>query len=136
MMAQLQSIQVAEATHEVELSIVMPCLNEAETLAICITKAEDALRRDRIVGEVIVADNGSTDGSQAIAPRLGAMVNVQALVAVRALLVPVAKSRPGRCVGPATDYRALGGVGSLSILFRSGDGPPPMLKVFSTALLR
>ena len=56
----------------VELSIVMPCLNEARTLAICINKAQEFLRRAQIEGEVIVADNGSTDGSQTIAESLGA----------------------------------------------------------------
>jgi glycosyltransferase involved in cell wall biosynthesis len=58
----------------VEVSVVMPCLNEAETLQICIEKALGALRRSGLVGEVIVADNGSTDGSQAIAHRAGARV--------------------------------------------------------------
>jgi glycosyltransferase involved in cell wall biosynthesis len=46
-----------------ELSIVMPCLNEAETLATCIRKAQGSLGRLGIVGEVIVADNGSRDAS-------------------------------------------------------------------------
>ena len=57
-----------------ELSIVMPCLNEAETLEVCIKKALNSLRENQISGEVIIADNGSTDGSQAIAGRLGARV--------------------------------------------------------------
>src|SRR5262245_1453162 len=61
-------------TDSVELSIVMPCLNEAETLATCIQKAQTALLEHGITGEVVVADNGSTDGSQAIAARLGARV--------------------------------------------------------------
>ena len=58
----------------IELSVVMPCLNEAETLAVCIARAQRALREAGIAGEVIVADNGSTDGSQEIAERLGARV--------------------------------------------------------------
>ena len=57
-----------------ELSVVMPCLNEAETLAGCIEAARQALHEHKIVGEIIVADNGSTDGSQRIAARLGACV--------------------------------------------------------------
>jgi glycosyltransferase involved in cell wall biosynthesis len=57
-----------------ELSVVMPCLNEADTLEICVEKALRAMREAGIAGEVIVADNGSTDGSQAIATRLGARV--------------------------------------------------------------
>ena len=54
-----------------EVSIIMPCLNEAETLATCIRKALQALAENKIAGEVIVADNGSTDGSQEIAESLG-----------------------------------------------------------------
>ena len=52
----------------------MPCLNEAETLAFCVRQAVDAIRDCQICGEVLVADNGSTDGSQAIAIREGARV--------------------------------------------------------------
>jgi glycosyltransferase involved in cell wall biosynthesis len=57
-----------------KLSIVMPCLNEAETLATCIGKARNALDELAIAGEVVIADNGSTDGSQEIARRSGARV--------------------------------------------------------------
>jgi SAM-dependent methyltransferase len=62
--------------HPIELSIVMPCLNEAETLADCIVSAQAALEEHRIVGEIVVADNGSKDGSPEIAARLGARVVV------------------------------------------------------------
>ncbi|WP_139856252.1 glycosyltransferase family 2 protein [Aequorivita sinensis] len=58
----------------IELSIVMPCLNEAETLAVCINKAQSFFERENISGEVIIADNGSTDGSQKIATDLNARV--------------------------------------------------------------
>lgn len=57
-----------------ELSVVMPCLNEAETLATCIKKAQAFFEREKIAGEVVIADNGSTDGSQAIALALNARV--------------------------------------------------------------
>lgn len=57
-----------------ELTILMPCLNEAETLATCIRKAKAFLARARVQGEVLIADNGSTDGSQAIATEEGARV--------------------------------------------------------------
>jgi glycosyltransferase involved in cell wall biosynthesis len=62
------------ANDQIEVSVVMPCLNEAETVEACITKAQQTLREHHITGEVILADNGSTDGSQAIAARLGAVV--------------------------------------------------------------
>ena len=58
----------------VELTILMPCLNEAETLAVCIAKAQKFLKRSGIHGEVLIADNGSTDGSQALARQNGARV--------------------------------------------------------------
>jgi glycosyltransferase involved in cell wall biosynthesis len=57
-----------------ELTILMPCLNEAETLGACIRKAQAYLERSGIAGEVVISDNGSTDGSQALAESLGARV--------------------------------------------------------------
>ena len=57
-----------------ELTILMPCLNEAETLAICIRKAKTFLSENNIDGEVLISDNGSTDGSQDIARAEGARV--------------------------------------------------------------
>lgn len=61
-------------TPVLELSIVLPCLNEAETLETCVRKARESLRSLGVAGEVIVADNGSTDGSQDIARANGARV--------------------------------------------------------------
>jgi glycosyltransferase involved in cell wall biosynthesis len=58
----------------IEVSIVMPCLDEAETLATCIRKAQSAIDGGALKAEVIVADNGSTDGSALIARELGARV--------------------------------------------------------------
>jgi glycosyltransferase involved in cell wall biosynthesis len=58
----------------IELSVVMPCLNEKATVGICVQQAIDSMQRTGIRGEVIVADNGSTDGSQQIAAGLGARV--------------------------------------------------------------
>ncbi|WP_395726216.1 glycosyltransferase family 2 protein [Nakamurella sp.] len=57
-----------------ELTVVLPCLNEAETLAVCIRKARASLDRLGVAGEVVIADNGSTDGSQQIAEAEGARV--------------------------------------------------------------
>jgi len=58
----------------IELTILMPCLNEAETLEICIRKAQGFLARTGIRGEVLISDNGSTDGSRDIAEANGARV--------------------------------------------------------------
>lgn len=60
--------------NDLELSIIMPCLNEAETLATCIQKAQQYLQEYQVSGEVLIADNGSTDGSQEIAKKMGARV--------------------------------------------------------------
>jgi glycosyltransferase involved in cell wall biosynthesis len=77
-----------------EVSIVMPCLNEADTLATCIQKAQRALHDHGIAGEIIVADNGSSDGSQAIAERLGArVVSVEAKGYGSALMGGLAAAR-------------------------------------------
>src|SRR5262249_27489821 len=58
----------------IEVSVVMPCLNEARTLGRCVDKALSALRGMDVNGEVIVADNGSSDGSPEIAEAHGARV--------------------------------------------------------------
>jgi glycosyltransferase involved in cell wall biosynthesis len=67
------SIEAFE-TSELELTILMPCLNEAETVASCVGKARSFLQRTGIEGEVLVADNGSTDGSPELARNAGARV--------------------------------------------------------------
>lgn len=59
-------------TYEYELSVVMPCLNEADTIGICVEKALRAMKDANINGEVVIADNGSTDDSKKIAESLGA----------------------------------------------------------------
>jgi glycosyltransferase involved in cell wall biosynthesis len=59
---------------DLDLTILMPCLNEAETLAYCVRQAVAAIQASGVSGEVVVADNGSTDGSQAIALAEGARV--------------------------------------------------------------
>ena len=65
---------LAAAADTLELSVVMPCLNEAETVETCVLKAVAFLAAHGVAGEVIVADNGSTDGSQSLAEAAGARV--------------------------------------------------------------
>lgn len=92
-------------TSGIELSIVMPCLNEAETLSVCLEKAQCFLREQRVSGEIIVADNGSTDGSQALAIQGGArLVPVAAKGYGSALMGGIAAAR-GRFIimGDADD---------------------------------
>lgn len=64
----------ALAPRGIELTLLMPCLNEAETVSICVRKAQDFLQRTGVAGEVLVADNGSSDGSVELAQRAGARV--------------------------------------------------------------
>jgi len=59
---------------EIQLSLVMPCLNEIETLEGCIRLAQEGLKKAGVAGEILIADNGSTDGSQQLAESLGARV--------------------------------------------------------------
>lgn len=63
-----------EKQEELEVTVIMPCLNEAETLETCIRKAMTCMEKNGIKGEVLIADNGSTDGSQDIARSCGARV--------------------------------------------------------------
>ena len=105
-----------------ELSIVMPCLNEAETLGTCIRKARQAIEKLGLEAEIVVADNGSTDGSQAAAEALGVRV-----VAVRrkgygsALIGGIAAAR-GRFVimGDADDSYDFTAIGPLLERLREG----------------
>jgi glycosyltransferase involved in cell wall biosynthesis len=96
-----------------ELTILMPCLNEAETLGACINKAKQFLREYGVTGEVLVADNGSTDGSREIASRLGArLVAVPERGYGNALLAGISAAR-GRYVvmgdsDDSYDFSALG----------------------------
>jgi glycosyltransferase involved in cell wall biosynthesis len=83
----------------VELSIIMPCLNEAETLGSCIRKAKSYLECAGISGEIVIGDNGSTDGSQEIATKLGArVVNVPVRGYGAALYGAIATSNGRYCI--------------------------------------
>jgi len=68
------AVRAGEEHDSVELSVVMPCLNEAVTLPACIRKAQQAIREHGLSAEILIADNGSTDGSQQLATELGARV--------------------------------------------------------------
>ena len=70
----MATLLIEDDPKEIELSIIMPCLNEAETLETCIRKAQSYLDRSGVRGEIVIGDNGSTDGSQEIAQRCGARV--------------------------------------------------------------
>jgi hypothetical protein len=70
----LRAATAAPRASQLELTILMPCLNEAETIQVCVRKAVGFLRRAGVEGEVLIADNGSTDGSQALAEAEGARV--------------------------------------------------------------
>lgn len=100
---------------ELELSIVIPCLNEAETVGTCVRKARASLDRLSISGEVVVADDGSTDGSEVVAAELGArVVQVAERGYGRAVSAGIAAAR-GRYVimGDADDTYDFGELGSL-----------------------
>ena len=86
------------APAQIELTILMPCLNEAETLATCIRKAMGYLSRSGVTGEVLIADNGSTDGSQEIATSLGARVLPVAERGYGAALIAGIRGAHGRYV--------------------------------------
>jgi glycosyltransferase involved in cell wall biosynthesis len=72
--ASSQDFSAGPCQEVIEVSVVIPCLNEADTIGVCIEKAQRALREHAIAGEVVVADNGSSDGSIEIARALGARV--------------------------------------------------------------
>jgi glycosyltransferase involved in cell wall biosynthesis len=97
--AQLSQVESSRVDpSQVELSIIMPCLNEAETLQTCIQKAQRFLSDNCVAGEVVIADNGSTDGSQDIARSNGArVVNIREKGYGAALMGGIASAR-GRFV--------------------------------------
>jgi glycosyltransferase involved in cell wall biosynthesis len=105
-----------------DLSVVLPCLDEAETLATCITKAQRAMKQLAVDGEVIVADNGSADGSQEIAHRLGArVIDVPVKGYGSALLSGIAAARSEFVVmADADDSYDLGGLAPFVDALRGG----------------
>src|SRR5688572_5003801 len=89
------AVQSPAGLHEeVEVSLIMPCLNEADTVRTCVQKAFRSIREADIRAEVIVADNGSTDGSPDMAKAVGArVVHVSAKGYGNALMSGIAAAR-------------------------------------------
>lgn len=108
---------------EIELSVVMPCLNEAETLAVCIKKAAASMADLGIIGEVVIADNGSTDGSQQIAEAHGARVVIIEEKGYGSALMGGIKSAHGRFVimGDADDSYDFANLGPFVEKLRAGN---------------
>lgn len=108
---------------EPEVTILMPCLNEADTLATCIGKARRGLESNGIAGEIVVADNGSTDGSQEIARGLGARVVPVAERGYGAALMGGIAAAKGRFVimGDADDSYDFLDIGKFVAKLREGD---------------
>lgn len=84
--------------NDMELTILMPCLNEAETLAVCIRKAKTFLAENGIDGEVLISDNGSTDGSAKIAEQEGARVVSEPVQGYGSALIKGCEEAKGRYV--------------------------------------
>ena len=113
---------VSEVTGAVELSVVMPCLNEAETVATCVQKAISFFLLHGVSGEVIVADNGSTDGSQPLAAAAGARVIPVPQRGYGSALMGGILAARGRYVimGDADDSYDLAGLGPFLDRLRAG----------------
>jgi glycosyltransferase involved in cell wall biosynthesis len=106
----------------VDVSVVIPCLNEANSIGICVGKAIDAFKTAGLRGEVVVADNGSTDGSVDIAEKLGArVVSVPARGYGSALRAGIAAAR-GKFIimGDADDSYDFGEVPRFVEMWRQG----------------
>ena len=116
------AIEIQVEADRLELSILMPCLNEAETLATCIKKAQQALLDLNVKGEVLIADNGSDDGSPEIASSLGArVVHVPEKGYGRALLGGIAAARGKYIImGDADDSYDFGNLGPFLENLRAG----------------
>ncbi|MCC7400412.1 MAG: glycosyltransferase family 2 protein [Chitinophagaceae bacterium] len=106
-----------------ELSIIIPCLNEAATLGFCLEKASSFIRENKIDGEIIVADNGSTDGSAGIARRFNSMVTEESKKGYGSTLITGIKSSKGKFIimGDADDTYDFSGIMPFLELLREGN---------------
>ena len=113
----------AMTTEHFELTILMPCLNEAETVATCVEKAKGFLNRAGIQGEIVVADNGSTDGSQALATSAGARIVEVAARGYGSAIIGGVNAAQGRYVimADADDSYDFGQLDSFVERLRRGD---------------
>ncbi|MEP6752596.1 MAG: glycosyltransferase family 2 protein, partial [Candidatus Dormiibacterota bacterium] len=120
--AQREPKHMSSTLTAVEVSIVMPCLNEAETLAKCIRHAQGAVAKGGLSAEIIVADNGSTDGSQQIAQDLGARVIDVPRMGYGSALIGGIDAAQGRLVvmGDADDSYDFEAIGPLIEKLREG----------------
>lgn len=107
---------------DIEVTVLMPCLNEAETVAVCVGKALGWLRDNGVAGEVLVADNGSTDGSQQLATAAGARVIDVPTRGYGSALRAGLKAARGRLVimGDADDSYDFTALGPFVAAFRDG----------------
>jgi hypothetical protein len=113
---------------EIELSVVIPCLDEAEAIAIVVGKAREAMRRSEARGEVIVVDNGSTDGSPQLAETAGEHAQARAaarqngpVLAGEHLDRPTGDREPSVAVGETLTQRVV-----LRYLGQRRDIPAPL----------
>jgi len=108
---------------ECEVTVLLPCLNEARTVGKCVAKAMAALRRLGVAGEVVVADNGSTDGSQKLAIAAGARVIVAERRGYGAALLAGIAAAEGRFIimGDADDSYDFSNIDPFIERLRAGD---------------
>src|SRR5438876_5377286 len=106
----------------IEVSFVLPCLSEARTLPVCIRKAQQSIENLGVSAEIVVADNGSTDGSQELAKSLGARVVPVPTRGYGAALLSGITAARGRYVimGDADDSYDFSDVGGFVTRLRNG----------------
>ena len=118
-----EDVGLVQDERPLELTILMPCLNEAETIEVCVKQACGYLARTGIAGEVLVADNGSTDGSQALARAAGARVVMVLEKGYGAALMGGIRAAEGRYVvmGDADDSYDFDSLDPFLERLRAGD---------------